>query len=108
MMKITFIKAPKPRRYVHKNIYYDPDKEEREERELRVNKELGLTDKNQPYQVSIKRGSFRRMRPDTDGSDSRDMRAERRAANIRFIIIAAILLAVAAILYFTSGDYLSL
>lgn len=107
-MKIIFIKAPKPRRFVHKNIYYDPDKEEREERELRVKKELGIVEEDEPYQVGIKRGSFRRFRVQGDGMETRDMRGERRAANVRFVVIAVILLLIAIVLYMTSGDFLAL
>lgn len=107
-MKITFIKAPKPRRFVHKNIYYDPEKEEREERELRVNKELGLTDKDEPFKTSIRRGSFRRPENNRGVDLTPDMQRERKMANIRFVIIAVILIVIAGILYFTSGDYLKL
>ena len=43
-MRISFFRTPKPRPYRHKYIYYDPEKEERQEREERVNKELGIQD----------------------------------------------------------------
>lgn len=107
-MKITFIRAPKPRRFVHKNIYYDPEKEEREERELRVNKELGLIDKDEPFKTSITRGSFRRNEVDRNIKLTPDMHRERKMSNLRFIIIAILLIIIAGFLYFTSGDYLSL
>ena len=48
-MRISFFKTPKPRPYRHKFIYYDPEKEERQEREERVNKELGIMDENKPF-----------------------------------------------------------
>lgn len=108
MIKFTFVKTPRPRQYVHKNIYYDPEKEERQEREARVNKELGIKPGDGTYTPSIRRGSFRRNRIDADVAETRDMRAERRSSNIRFLLIAVVLLAVAAVLYFTSGDYLAL
>lgn len=105
-MKITFVKTPRPRQYVHKNIYYDPEKEERMEREARVNKELGIEPEDGQFVTSIKRGSFRRLK--SDMSETRDMRAERRRSNIRFVVICAVLLALAAFLYFTSGEFLAL
>lgn len=107
MFKFTFIKAPRPRQYYHKNIYYDPEKEERQERDARINKELGITPPDGTYTPSIKRGSFRRNRMD-DIPETRDIRSERRRANIRFLIIAIVLIALAAILYLTSSDFLAL
>lgn len=106
-MKFVFVRTPKPRRYVHKNIYYDPEKEAREEREVRVNKELGI-ETEEGFRTSIKRGSFRRLRADVEMAETRDMRAERRRANVRFVVIVALLLALAAVLYFSSGEFLAL
>lgn len=105
-MRITFLKTPRPRQYVHKNIYYDPEKETHDERQVRVNKELGIDDGK--FRTSIKRGSFRRRRDDVDLAETRDMQAERRLSNIRFAVIVVVLIALAAVLYFTSGDYLAL
>ena len=64
-MRITFSRTPKPRRFVHKNIYYDPEKEARQEREERVRKENGQYEEGQSYKPSIKRGSFRRYQYNT-------------------------------------------
>lgn len=107
-MKITFLKIQKPRQYVHKNIYYDPEKEAREEREVRVNKELGISQAEGEFKTSIKRGSFRRMRSDVEVAETRDMQSERRMSNIRFVVIVVVLIVIAAFLYFTSGDFLAL
>lgn len=107
-MKITFLKTPKPRRFNHVNIYYNPDEEERQEREVRINKELGLNDKDKKFESSIKRGTFRKLRSSNTVNDDVDIRIQRRNSNIRFIVIAIILIAIAFVMYYTSGDFLSL
>ncbi len=114
-MKITFVRTPKPRRFRHVNIYYNPEEEERKERDARVNKDLGIVDENEPFKPTITRGSFRRIRK-ISGDENEKMdksnliseRSERRAANIRFVIIAFVLIAIAFVLYITSGDFLAL
>ena len=108
-MRISFFKTPKPRPYRHKFIYYDPEKEERQEREERVNKELGIKDENKPFVTSIKRGSFRRMYEDgVEVNNNSDFKRQKRASNIRLLIIILILLVIVAYLYFSSLDYLAM
>ena len=108
-MRISFVKTPKPRADRHKFIYYDPEKEERQEREERVNKELGIKDENKPFVTSIKRGSFRRMYEDgVEVNNNSDFKRQKRASNIRLLIIILILLVIVAYLYFSSLDYLSM
>lgn len=108
-MRISFFKTPKLRPYRHKFIYYDPEKEERQEREERVNKELGIKDENKPFVTSIKRGSFRRMYEDgVEVNNNSDFKRQKRASNIRLLIIILILLVIVAYLYFSSLDYLSM
>lgn len=108
-MRISFFKTPKPRPYRHKFIYYDPEKEERQEREERVNKELGIKDENKPFVTSIKRGSFRHMYEDgVEVNNNSDFKRQKRASNIRLLIIILILLVIVAYLYFSSLDYLSM
>ena len=98
-MRISFFKTPKPRPYRHKFIYYDPEKEERQEREERVNKELGIKDENKPFVTSIKRGSFRRMYEDgVEVNNNSDFKRQKRASNIRLLIIILILLVIVAYL----------
>lgn len=84
--------TPKPRGFNHVNIYYDPEKEAREERENRVNKELGI--QQEEFKTSIKRGSFRRLHQIEGGGSGSDVRSAARAANIRFAIIAVLLILV--------------
>ena len=107
MFKFTFVKTPKPRAFYHRPIYWNPEEEERKERLERERKDLGERDENEPYKASIKRGSFRRGRweqPD----ETPDMHTERRRSNVRLFVIILVLLALAAVLYFTSSAYLSL
>ncbi len=108
-MKLVFFRTPKPRQYVHKNIYYDPLKEERAEREERVNKELGITDESKGFTTSIRRGSFRRSRFDADDMPARDELANsRKMKTARSIIIIVASLLLAAYIIATSGDFLAI
>lgn len=107
-MKIFFFRTPKPRRYVHKPIYWDPEEDERKEREERVRKELGLPPEDGKFHTNIKRGSFRKLRESGDAKVPSDTSRERRNSNLRLLLIIAALLVVAYILYTTSGDFLSL
>lgn len=101
---IKLVHTPKPRRYRHVNIYYDPEKEEREERENRVTKELnverGVVSDPAEFKTSIKRGTFRRMRKfDAAGMDDENIQDMARKANRRFLIIAAALLVIALVIW---------
>lgn len=108
-MKISFFRTPKPRPFRHKYIYYDPEKEEREERENRINKELGIVDEDKPFVSSIKRGYFRRLHENgVDVDSGSDFKRQKRASNIRLLVIILVLLLLVAYLYFSSLDYLYL
>ena len=107
-MRIYFFRTPKPRRFVHKPIYWDPEADERKEREERVRKELGLPPEDGKFHTSIKRGTFRTLREGGDVKDPAEARRERRNANVRLLIIIGALLVAAYLLYVTSGDFLSL
>jgi len=100
---IKLVHTPKPRRYRHVNIYYDPEKEEREEREIRVNKQLnterGIVSDPAEFKTSIKRGTFRRLRKFDTSAEGGDVQAQVKKANRRFIIIAVGLLLIALILW---------
>ena len=109
MAIFNFFKTPKIRQYNVSYRYYDPKKEEREERETRVNKELGLTDENKPFVTSIRRGSFRRGMFDADDMPARDELANsRKMKTARSIIIIIASLLLAAYIIATSGDFLAL
>lgn len=107
MFKFKVFHIPKPRRFYHKPIYWDPAKEEHDERQQRINRELKNKNANGEYKVSIKRGSFRQNRWE-EVPETQDMRLQKRKSNTRLLIIIVILLFIAAALYFSSVDYLAL
>ena len=59
-MGLFFRKQPKPRRYYHKPIYWDPEKEEREKRMQKAEADAQC-EQDGTYQVKLQRGDFRRM-----------------------------------------------
>jgi hypothetical protein len=70
--------------------FYDPDKEEREERERRIKEELGIVDEKvsdgRPFKPNI-RGQFRRAQEGFTKTDSN----ARRASNTRLVVLIVIL-----------------
>ncbi len=70
--------------------FYDPDKEELEERERRIKEELGIVedkrDPDKPFKPNIK-GQFRRAQEGL----SKTSESARRASNTRLIILILIL-----------------
>lgn len=107
MFKFKVFHTPKPRQFYHKPIYWDPAKEEHNERQERIDRELGQNDKEGAYKVGIKRGSFRQYRWE-EVPETQDMRQQRRQSNIRLLLIIIVLLIVAAVLYFSSLEFLAL
>ncbi len=89
--------TPKPRQFYHRPIYYNPEEEERKEREER----LGLKPKDGEFHTSIQRGSFRKQRWDAP-EETREMRRERKNSNVRLIAILLVLFGIAAFIYFTT------
>lgn len=99
MFKFKIFHTPRPRQYTHKPIYWDPEEEECREREKRVARDMGQGNPDIPYHTDIKRGTFRRRHWDAP-QETHDMRRERRRSNVRLAIIAIVLLALTALLYF--------
>lgn len=85
-----FFHTPGTKKFNITPRFYDPDKEEREERERRIKEELGIFDDKEddgrPYRPNIK-GSFR-MAQQGFSKSSADAR---RASNTRLIILILIL-----------------
>lgn len=85
-----FFYTPAAKKFNITPRFYDPDKEEREEREQRIREELGIPDEKRkgdgPFRPNIK-GQFRRAQ---DGF-SRSSDSARRSSNIRLIIFILIL-----------------
>jgi hypothetical protein len=85
----SFFHTPGAKKFHITPRYYDPDKEEREERERRVKEEMGIfeekKDDGKPYRPNIK-GQFR-----TEGGWTRSSESARRSQNRRLIWIIATL-----------------
>jgi tRNA U34 2-thiouridine synthase MnmA/TrmU len=88
-----FFKLAKPKQFEHIPIYYDPLKEQREERVRRIKQEMGLEVEGKKKTTSISRGSFRQY-------SSRYKRKASAASNRRLIIIFVILALLAYILFY--------
>ena len=82
--------TPKARQFHINPRFYDPDKEERDERERRIKEELGIFDEKKetgkPYRPNIK-GQFRTVQGGFSKSDSQ----ARRNSNTRLIVLVFIL-----------------
>ena len=105
-MKFPFFNNPKPRRYYHRPIYWDPEKDKISDAIAEAKKK---NENEGNYQPSLKRGSFKRARFDNQEVDrSEHVQKERRAANLRFVIIVIALFILAFFLYYSSSDYLNL
>ncbi len=91
-MAFNFLfKTPKPRRFHYDPIFYDPEKEAREERIKRIMKEVNATG-NGEYKPGLTRGTFREYYKRTHKSD--------RYRTLRLMIIVFILLMLAYFLIF--------
>jgi hypothetical protein len=89
----SFFKKPEYKKFNIQPRYWDPAKEEREEREKRIRAELGLKDENETYIPNIKGRMKTQLRHGNSNADG-----TRNKSNIRLLIIF-ILLAIAAYIY---------
>jgi len=85
-----FFHTPESRKFNINPRFYDPDKEERDERERRIKEELGIfvekKDDGKPFKPNVK-GQFRRAQ----GGHSKTTEKARRTSNTRLIILVMIL-----------------
>ena len=88
-----FIKLPGHKQFNYSPRYWDPEKEEREDRIRRIRHEMGIEIPSDPNRTTIKRGSFRQA------SQKTKVKAT-RSSNIRLVIILAVLLLLAYLLFF--------
>ena len=92
----NFFHTPKPKQFKFSPRFYDPEKEEFEQREQRIKEELGIaiekTFDGKSYRERI-RGSFRHQ----GRSNSKTSDEARRSQNTRLIIMIVVL---ALIFYF--------
>jgi hypothetical protein len=93
-------KVPKPRRFTHIPIYYDPEKEKIKELE-----EKYAENENGEYKIKIKRGSFRKQ---TERSLLSKHEQERRRRMRKLIIALCVLLAFVIFIIAYSGNFIAL
>ncbi|MEN8115614.1 MAG: hypothetical protein ABFS16_01465 [Bacteroidota bacterium] len=95
-----FFHTPRAKQFHVKPRFYDPDKEEREERERRIKEELGIVDEKKddgkPFRPNVK-GNFR----NTDGWQSRSSETARRAQNKRLLFLILILALIFYLFFFS-------
>ncbi len=89
----TFIKLPGHKRFEYTPRYWDPEKEEFEERVRQIKQEIGIEVSRDPNRTTIKRGSFRQVRQQTK------IRASRNS-NLRLVVILAVLFIITYLIFF--------
>ncbi|MDD4107327.1 MAG: hypothetical protein PHH93_01260 [Prolixibacteraceae bacterium] len=84
--------------------FYDPDKEEREERERRIKEDLGIVDEkrdeSKPYRPNIK-GQFRMAQ----SRDSKTTERAQRTSNRRLIILIIILSLIVYLFFYSDFTF---
>ena len=88
-----FIKLPGHKEFNYTPRYWDPEKEAREERIRQIKQEMGIEVPGDPTRTTIRRGSFRAA------SQKHKVKAS-RSSNIRLVVILAILLFLAYLLFY--------
>ncbi len=88
-----FFKLPGHKQFSYTPRYWDPEKEEREERIRQIKQEMGIEVPNDPNRTTIRRGSFRAA------SQKAKVKAS-RTSNIRLLVILAVLLILAYLLFY--------
>jgi hypothetical protein len=84
----NFFHIPKPKGFNIKPRYWDPEKENRENRERRINAELGIKEEGGGYRPYIGKGAFREGMSKGRWNSNK----QRRKSNIRLLIIFLLLL----------------
>ena len=91
-MAISFIKLPRHKQFEYTPRYWDPEKEEREERIRQIKREMGVEIPGNSNRTTIRRGSFRQRQ-------KQKVKAS-RASNIRLMVILAALFLIAYLIFF--------
>ncbi|HSO85192.1 MAG TPA: hypothetical protein VLQ91_01475 [Draconibacterium sp.] len=95
-----FFYTPKAKQFYIRPRFYDPEKEERDERERRIKEELGIVDENKRdlknFRPRIK-GQFRNQ----DYRQSRSSEPSRRAQNRRLLYLFIILALIFYLFYYS-------
>ena len=88
-----FFKTPGHKQFNYNPRYWDPEKEELEERIRQIKQEMGMEVPTDPNRSTIRRGSFR------TASQKAKVKAG-RTSNIRLLVILAVLLLIAYLIFF--------
>lgn len=97
MAALLFMKTRTPRKFEHKPVYWDPEKERQEDRERRIKREMGLVEDLTDYKPQIKGTFFEgttHLKKSIDRGDDMD---SRKYKNVR---LAAILIILALVGWF--------
>ncbi|TLX72168.1 hypothetical protein E9993_19075 [Labilibacter sediminis] len=102
-MKFTFIKTARHRTFYHQPIYYDEQKDEREDRARRIKSELGLEQEedNRTTEEKIRGRMRRKIQTHFEVS-----RKEKRKSNLRLAIILIGLVILFYYLFMTSAEWI--
>ena len=87
-----FIKLPGHNQFSYTPRYWDPEKEAREERIRQIKAEMGIDVPTDRSRTTIKRGSFRQAR------NQSQLKAN-RSSNIRLVVILMVLLLIAYLIF---------
>lgn len=88
-----FIKLQGNKRFSYSPLYWDPEKEARDERIRQIKQEMGVEVPSYSNRTTIKRGSFRTAAKNAKVKAS-------RTSNIRLLVILAILLFLAYLIFY--------
>jgi len=88
-----FIKLPGHKHFNYTPLYYDPEKEARDERVRQIKQEMGIDVPSDPNRSTIKRGSFRQTRQKVKVKAN-------RASNIRLFVILVVLFFLAYLIFY--------
>ena len=88
-----FIKLQGNKKFSYSPLYWDPEKEARDERIRQIKQEMGVEVPSYPNRTTIKRGSFRTAAKNAKVKTS-------RTSNIRLLVILAILLFLAYLIFY--------
>jgi hypothetical protein len=88
-----FFKVKEPNRFNYNPLYWDPAKEEFEDRVRRIKAELGQDVDYNRKSSTITRGSFRNYTPGTN-------RKAGRESNVRLFVITVVLMLLSYLLFF--------
>ena len=99
-----FFHTPKSKQFNIRPRFYDPDKEERDDRERRIKEELGIADEKaddgKPFRPNLK-GQFR----NPDGWQAKSSKGARRAQNKRLIFLFLILALVFYLFFYSDFTF---